>query len=248
METHAKAPGHQYKQSWVNTALPSCPRPKTYVIKPKHRGMCRLITRSRVVPGEAIYVYMNNVFFTSWKPMKTPTNSSLHNCYRSVACSLLSSSSWLQQAEYLVTRHHWLASEKKLPTSIWGEVCSYILQRLGIEGRCYLQFRQLVYWNYDKQTFMKNDHKTLWFVVRFRFFLPWEYWLWWRWYRVTIHKMPRLFDINSLPLLSMAKMATFSQTIFSDAFSWMNNFVLRLKFRWRLFLRVQLTITQHWFR
>ena len=44
------------------------------------------------------------------------------------------------------------------------------------------------------------------------------------------------------------KMPAVSQTIFSDAFSWMKIFVLWLKFHWGLFLRVELTITQHWFR
>ena len=48
--------------------------------------------------------------------------------------------------------------------------------------------------------------------------------------------------------LSMDKMAAISQMIFSDAFSWMKNFVFWLKFYWCLFLRVQLTIVQHWFR
>ena len=36
--------------------------------------------------------------------------------------------------------------------------------------------------------------------------------------------------------------------IFSDAFSWMKNFVLWLKFHWSLFQSVQSTINQHWFR
>ena len=34
----------------------------------------------------------------------------------------------------------------------------------------------------------------------------------------------------------------------SNAFSWMKSFVFWLNFHWSLFLRVQLTITQHWFR
>ena len=38
------------------------------------------------------------------------------------------------------------------------------------------------------------------------------------------------------------------QTTFSSAFSWMKIFEFRLKFHWSLFLRVQLTILQHWFR
>ena len=38
--------------------------------------------------------------------------------------------------------------------------------------------------------------------------------------------------------LSLNKMAAISQTIFSDAFSWMKHFVFWLKFHWSLFLRV----------
>ena len=44
------------------------------------------------------------------------------------------------------------------------------------------------------------------------------------------------------------KMDAISQTPFSSAFSWMKIFEFRLKFHWSLFLRVQLTIFQHWFR
>ena len=43
-------------------------------------------------------------------------------------------------------------------------------------------------------------------------------------------------------------MAAISQTTYSSAFSWMKMFEFRLKFQWSLFLRVQLTIFQHWFR
>ena len=43
------------------------------------------------------------------------------------------------------------------------------------------------------------------------------------------------------------KMATISQTTFSNAFSWMKSFVFQVNFHWNLFLRVQLTISQHWF-
>ena len=44
------------------------------------------------------------------------------------------------------------------------------------------------------------------------------------------------------------KMDAISQTTFSIAFSWMKIFEYRLKLHWNLFLRVQLTIFQHWFR
>ena len=48
--------------------------------------------------------------------------------------------------------------------------------------------------------------------------------------------------------LPLDEMAAISQTIFSDPFLWMKIFVFGLNFHWSLFLRVQLTITQHWFR
>ena len=50
---------------------------------------------------------------------------------------------------------------------------------------------------------------------------------------------------NSFPL---DKSSTISQAVFSDAFSWMVGFEFWLKFHCSLFLSVQLTVTQHWFR
>ena len=44
------------------------------------------------------------------------------------------------------------------------------------------------------------------------------------------------------------KIDAISQTIFSDAFSWMEMFVFWLKFHWSLFLRVKLTMFMYWFR
>ena len=44
------------------------------------------------------------------------------------------------------------------------------------------------------------------------------------------------------------KMAAISQTLYSDAFSWMKMYKFQLRFHWTLFLRVQLTIFQYWFR
>ena len=52
-----------------------------------------------------------------------------------------------------------------------------------------------------------------------------------------------VFDDKPLPHLSLDKMATISQVIFSDASLWMKSFVFWLKFEWSLFLRVQLKIT-----
>ena len=44
------------------------------------------------------------------------------------------------------------------------------------------------------------------------------------------------------------RMADIFQTTFSKAFSWMKMFEFRIQFDRSLFLRVQLTIIQHWFR
>ena len=44
------------------------------------------------------------------------------------------------------------------------------------------------------------------------------------------------------------KMDAISQTTFWSAFCWIEMIEFRLKFHWNLFLRVQLTIYQHWFR
>ena len=43
-------------------------------------------------------------------------------------------------------------------------------------------------------------------------------------------------------------MAAISQTTLSTAFSWMKMFEFRLKFHWSMFLSVQFTIFQRWFR
>ena len=43
-------------------------------------------------------------------------------------------------------------------------------------------------------------------------------------------------------------MAAILQTIFPDAFPWRKIFAFGLRFHCNLFLRVQLTISQHWFR
>ena len=57
-------------------------------------------------------------------------------------------------------------------------------------------------------------------------------------------------DTAGIPLThwSWDKMAAFSQTTFSNAFSSMKMFEFRLQFHWSLFLRVQLTIFQPLFR
>ena len=50
------------------------------------------------------------------------------------------------------------------------------------------------------------------------------------------------------PYWGRDKIDAISQTTFSNEFSWMKMYEYRLKFHWSLFLRVQFTISQHWFR
>ena len=62
------------------------------------------------------------------------------------------------------------------------------------------------------------------------------------------HVSPYTSYIIVLTHWSRGKMDAISQTTFWSAFSWMKMFEFRWKFHWSLFLKVQLTIFQHWFR
>ena len=68
--------------------------------------------------------------------------------------------------------------------------------------------------------------------------------------RCQQHTTPCVGDLSLTPVNSppLNKIAATSQTIFSNTFSWMKSFVFWLKFHRSLSLRVQWTITQHWFR
>ena len=54
--------------------------------------------------------------------------------------------------------------------------------------------------------------------------------------------------ISALITLRPGQMAAISHTTFSNAFYWMTMYEFWLRFHWSLFLRVQLTIFQHWFK
>ena len=61
-------------------------------------------------------------------------------------------------------------------------------------------------------------------------------------------KSSQLVQWNQLTHWCRDKMDAIYQTTFSIAFSWMKIYKFRLRFHWNLFLGVQLTIFQHWFR
>ena len=68
------------------------------------------------------------------------------------------------------------------------------------------------------------------------------------------HQTTSHYLINVVPNLywvihrGQNKMGNIFQTTFSNAFSWMKMYEFHFRFHWILFLRFQLTISQHWFR
>ena len=69
---------------------------------------------------------------------------------------------------------------------------------------------------------------------------------WWR--HIQNNASFRNLELNTLTHWGRDKMDAISQMTRSNAFSWMKMLEFRLKFHWSFFLRVQLTIIQHWFR
>ena len=67
-------------------------------------------------------------------------------------------------------------------------------------------------------------------------------------YMTFQHKYPWSTDMENLTHWGRDKMAAIFQTTFSNGFSLMKMYEFRLTFHWSLFLGVQLTIFQHWFR
>ena len=84
--------------------------------------------------------------------------------------------------------------------------------------------------------------------------------IWWRHDEYILHDRFPGHEITNAPVpvnqswwiwlspLPLDKMAAISQTTFSNTFLWMKILYLDSNFHWSLFLRVQLTIFQHWFR
>ena len=67
--------------------------------------------------------------------------------------------------------------------------------------------------------------------------------------RIPLRGIPHTITLkDTLTHWGRDKMAAISQTMFSNAFSWMKMCECCLSFHWSLFLRVQLTIFHHWFR
>ena len=83
----------------------------------------------------------------------------------------------------------------------------------------------------------------LWYIIYILYKVLWYWKLSPNYCQQMPHSLPK-----RLTHWDRDNMAAIFQTIFSNAFSWMKIYAFRLKFHWSLFLRVKLTIFQHWFR
>ena len=68
------------------------------------------------------------------------------------------------------------------------------------------------------------------------------------WYLTLFSRLLHHLRAGTYTNLSLDKMASISQTAFSNAFSWMKILEFRFEFHWHMFLRVQLSLSLHWFR
>ena len=66
--------------------------------------------------------------------------------------------------------------------------------------------------------------------------------------KIYAHDLRFIIFLCVLLTQPLDKMAGIPQRIFSYVFSWMKSFIFWFKLHWSRFLRVQLTITEHWFR
>ena len=76
----------------------------------------------------------------------------------------------------------------------------------------------------------------------------WSYYIKLCYNGTRLYKNDKISMVNQLTHWGRDNMAVISQTTLSNAFSWMKMLECRLRFHWSLFLRVKLTIIQHWFR
>ena len=68
------------------------------------------------------------------------------------------------------------------------------------------------------------------------------------WNHYNVKRLWNWRTTSSLTHWGLDKMVVIFQTTFSNAFSWLEMWKLRLRFHWSVFPRVKLKIFQHWFR
>ena len=147
-----------------------------------------------------------------------------------MACCLTSSSHYLNQC--------WLIRKKRLVAFIWGQFSLVFVNTLWFNS---LRPSDAIW--------LQRSQSPLAQVMACCLTAPSHYlnqcWL------LSSQILWHLSEVNSIQCLlthwGRDKMAAIYQTTFTNAFPWMKMYEFRLKFHWSLFVRVQLTIYQHWF-
>ena len=125
----------------------------------------------------------------------------------------------------LATRETTVQRREHWPPKYWPEALTR-----GCEPILFVGFIFICHWLQSQQC---ASDKAGWGINILICITAWEIWL---------SLICILFEgSTSHPLL-------LSQTTFSNAYSWMKSFLFPFKIHWYLFLRVQWTIRQHWFR
>ena len=149
------------------------------------------------------------------------------------------------------TMHHFV-------TETWAHFC-YKVVHCWIWDWCIVRFVQQVYcrtpvqfWTHERHPIAHLDTRIVALSDQ-----SWGAYNEWYWRKLRQKRTELYHTRGCIVYLQVSshlthrgrdKMATVSQTTLSNAFSWMKMLEFRLRFHWSLFLRVQLTIFQHWFR
>ena len=166
-----------------------------------------------------LFIYFLHFFFTFWDSVI------LLNC--DCFC-------WYAVLQLQPARPH-LLSAKDL------KLLFHIITVTSIKPRGVPMYQQFVSFFNSMLRLTTKETSRLWIIGPYAGKLP------------VTRGVPAPSPVNSLdkgPLTHWGrnKMDAISQTTFSSTFSWIKMLEFRLKFHWRLFLRVELTIFQHWFR
>ena len=122
----------------------------------------------------------------------------------------------------------------KLPSIYWNDLINLVNTEYHIINAIYIL--------HNSNTATAHAFEIICHANQFKYFLYIQMWLW-----LTMWcKNSGLCQAPVLIHLPMDKMAAILQAMFSIAFSWMKFFVFW--FHRSLFLRVQLTISDDWFR
>ena len=150
------------------------------------------------------------------------------------SCSCLCPIHWSQMSSW-EWRCRWSSADRRCSNYIWA-----INNFIAYQGGSYIRdftVRFPVFTSLSSDLYMAYYNKFYLGTV-----VSWSF---------CEHRRVLFINLKNLNLLThwgRDKMDAISQTTFSSAFYWMKMYELRLKIHWSLFLRVQLTIFQHWFR